>query len=265
MNDWREAPDAIARFCADHGIARVHANAEWGLNERRRDEAVAAALGEADVETLHQGGTLLPPGSVLTGKGECYRVYTPYARACREAAQRAAGGSRRAPSADAAGLERGRAAEPLRRLRPAFGRGARALARGEDAAGERLAGFVDEAIESYQGDRDFPSRPGTSCLSPYLAAGVLSAGQLRAAQAANLGELDSGKAGIATWINELLWREFYQHLLAAYPELSMHRPMKPETAHVPWRDAPEDLLAWQEGRTGIPIVDAAMRQLLALG
>ena len=45
----------------------------------------------------------------------------------------------------------------------------------------------------------------------------------------------------------------------------MHRPMKPETAHVPWRDAPEDLLAWQEGRTGIPIVDAAMRQLLALG
>ena len=111
---------------------------------------------------------------------------------------------------------------------------------GEDAAGERLAGFVDEAIESYQGDRDFPSRPGTSCLSPHLAAGVLSAGQLRAAQAANLGELDSGKAGIATWINELLWREFYQHLLAAYPELSMHRPMKPETAHVPWRDAPED-------------------------
>ena len=110
---------------------------------------------------------------------------------------------------------------------------------GEDAAGERLAGFVDEAIESYQGDRDFPSRPGTSCLSPYLAAGVLSAGQaLRAAQAANLGELDGGKAGIATWINELLWREFYQHLLAAYPELSMHRPMKPETAHVPWRDAP---------------------------
>ena len=137
---------------------------------------------------------------------------------------------------------------------------------GEDAAGERLAGFVDEAIESYQGDRDFPSRPGTSCLSPYLAAGVLSAGRRAArAQAANLGELDSGKAGIATWINELLWREFYQHLLAAYPELSMHRPMKPETAHVPWRDAPEDLLAWQEGRTGIPIVDAAMRQLLALG
>ena len=176
MNDWREAPDAIARFCADHGIARVHANAEWGLNERRRDEAVAAALGEADVEwTLHQGGTLLPPGSVLTGKGECYRVYTPYARACREAAQRAAGGSRRArpqtPPAWSADALPNRfdgfdpPSDAVRALWPA----------GEDAAGERLAGFVDEAIESYQGDRDFPSRPGTSCLSPYLAAGVLSA------------------------------------------------------------------------------------------
>ncbi len=268
VNDWREAPDAIARFCADHGIARVHANAEWGLNERRRDEAVATALGEADVEwTLHQGGTLLPPGSVLTGKGECYRVYTPYARACREklrSAPLAAVAAPRPQTPPAWG------ADPLPDRFDGFdppSDAVRALwPAGEDAAGERLAGFVDEAIESYQGDRDFPSRPGTSCLSPYLAAGVLSAGQaLRAAQAANLGELDSGKAGIATWINELLWREFYQHLLAAYPELSMHRPMKPETAHVPWRDAPEDLLAWQEGRTGIPIVDAAMRQLLALG
>ena len=267
MNDWREAPDAIARFCADHGIARVHANAEWGLNERRRDEAVAAALGEADVEwTLHQGGTLLPPGSVLTGKGECYRVYTPYARACREAAQRAAGGGRRAPSADAAGLGRGPAAGPLRRLRPALGRGARALARRRGCR-RRAAGRLCR-----RGHRVLPGRPRLPVATRHELPVALSGRRravgrpgARAAQAANLGELDSGKAGIATWINELLWREFYQHLLAAYPELSMHRPMKPETAHVPWRDAPDDLLAWQEGRTGIPIVDAAMRQLLALG
>ena len=114
-----------SRFCADHGIARVHANAEWGLNERRRDEAVAAALGEADVEwTLHQGGTLLPPGSVLTGRASA-TVYTPYARACREKL-------RSAPLAAVAAPVRRRrrpgartAAGPLRRLRPALGRGAR--------------------------------------------------------------------------------------------------------------------------------------------
>jgi deoxyribodipyrimidine photo-lyase len=137
---------------------------------------------------------------------------------------------------------------------------------GESAAGARLDAFADGVIDAYRDERDFPSLPATSCLSPYLAAGVLSAGQaLRAALAANQGELESGKAGAATWINELLWREFYQHLLAACPALSMHQPMKPETAAVPWRDAPDDLRAWQQGRTGLPIVDAAMRQLLALG
>ena len=141
---------ASARTTASRGSTPTRR----GLNERRRDEAVAAALGEADVEwTLHQGGTLLPPGSVLTGKGECYRVYTPYARACREAAQRAAGGGRRAPSADAAGLGRGPAAGPLRRLRPALGRGARALARRRGCR-RRAAGRLCR-----RGHRVLPGRP----------------------------------------------------------------------------------------------------------
>ena len=158
---------------------------------------MAAALGEADVEwTLHQGGTLLPPGSVLTGKGECYRVCTR---------------PMRAPAASCCSAPLAAVAAPRPQTPPAWGAdplpdrfdgfdppsdAVRALwPAGEDAAGERLRPALStKAIESYQGDRDFPSRPGTSCLSPYLAAGVLSAGQaLRAAQAANLGELDSGK------------------------------------------------------------------------
>ena len=138
-----------------------------GLNERRRDEAVAAALGEADVEwTLHQGGTLLPPGSVLTGKGECYRVYTPYARACREKLRSAPLAAVAAPRPQRRGLERGRAAEPLRRLRPPSDAVRALWPAGEDAAGERLAGFVDEAIESYQGDRDFRRDPARVARRP---------------------------------------------------------------------------------------------------
>ena len=240
VNDWREAPDAIARFCADHGIARVHANAEWGLNERRRDEAVAAALGEADVEwTLHQGGTLLPPGSVLTGRASATASHALCARLPRSCAAR----WRQSP-------------RPVRRRRR----------RSADALPNRFDGFdpPSDAVRALWPPARMPPASGWPALStrpssptratatsvatrhelPVALSGRRRAvGRLRAAQAANLGELDSGKAGIATWINELLWREFYQHLLAAYPELSMHRPMKPETAHVPWRDAPEDLLA----------------------
>ena len=170
-------------------------------------------------------------------QGECYRVYTPYARACRAKLRSAPLAAVAAPRPNAAGLERGRcrtASTASTRLRT---RCARSLPAGEDAAGERLAGFVDEAIEVLPGRPRLPVATRHGCLSPYLAAGVLSAGAARGA-GGEPGRAGRRQGGIATWINELLWREFYQHLLAAYPELSMHRPMKPETAHVPWRDAP---------------------------
>lgn len=266
--DWSQAPAAIAAFCQAHAISQVHANTEWAINERRRDAAVANALEAIGVDwTLHYGATLLRPGTVQTGKGDCYRVYTPYARTCRE----------RLRSAPIAALPAPRAqtppdwqADPLPDAFEGYAPPSDAVRAlwpaGEAAATDRLDAFADGVIDAYKDERDFPSLPATSCLSPYLAAGVLSAGQaLRAALVANQGELDSGRAGAATWINELLWREFYLHLLAAYPSLSMHQPMKPETAAVPWRDAPDDLRAWQQGKTGIPIVDAAMRQLLTLG
>ncbi|KRC68310.1 deoxyribodipyrimidine photolyase [Achromobacter sp. Root83] len=268
VHDWSEAPAAIAGFCQAHAIAQVHANAEWAVNERRRDAAVAASLQAIGVDwTVHHGASLLRPGSVLTGKGDCYRVYTPYARTCRERLRTA---PVRAIPAPRAQTPPSWPADPLPQAFDGFDAPSDAVRAlwpaGEAAASDRLAAFADSAIDAYKDERDFPSLPATSCLSPYLAAGVLSPGQaLRAALAANHGELDSGRAGAATWINELLWREFYQHLLAAYPSLSMHQPMKPETAAVPWRDSPSDLLAWQQGQTGIPIVDAAMRQLLALG
>jgi deoxyribodipyrimidine photo-lyase len=273
VHDWSEAPDALAGFCQAHAIRHVHANAEWAVNERRRDAAVAGRLQALGADwTLHHGASLLRPGTVLNGKGECYRVYTPYARACRERLRTAPPPAIPAPRPQSPPAWQ---ADPLPEAFEGYGApvmapptdAVRALwPAGEAAAGERLAAFADGVIDTYREQRDFPSLPATSCLSPYLAAGVLSPGQaLRAALAASHGELDSGNAGAAAWINELLWREFYQHLLAAHPSLSMHRPMKPETATVPWRRAPDDLRAWQQGRTGIPIVDAAMRQLLALG
>ena len=266
--DWGEAPKALARWCRDHDIAAVHANAEWGINEQRRDAATAEALADAGIDfTLHHGGTLLIPGSVLTGKGDTYKVFTPYAKSCRARLQGAMPQAVRAPRAQPqAGLR----SDPLPASFDGYDTPDEALRTqwpaGEDAAHERLRAFLDGEIAEYHDARDFPAQRGTSMLSPYLAAGVLSPAQcLRAALSANQGEIDSGGIGPRTWITELLWREFYQHLLAASPGLSMHQPMRPETVYLQWRDAPDDLAAWQTGRTGIPIVDAAQRQLLATG
>ncbi len=79
------------------------------------------------------------------------------------------------------------------------------------------------------------------------------------------GQFMIDNTGQQTWLDELLWREFYQHILFDFPHVSKHLPFKASTQRIVWRDSPEDLNAWQQGRTGIPIVDAGMRQLLATG
>lgn len=265
LQDWSEAPQALAQFCRQHRIESVHVNAEWGINERRRDGACAQRLqAEGIAFEVHQGGTLLPPGSVRNGKGDPYRVFTPYARACREKLRVAPPAPVRAPKAQGPAFAPAEFDWPPSAEFPA--QAATLWPAGETAAHERLRAFLDDGLMRYHERRDLPAVPGTSALSPYLACGVLSPAQcLRAALRANQGEIDSGQTGPRVWITEILWREFYQHLLAAYPALSMHQPMRPETAYLAWRDAPQDATAWRAGRTGIPIVDAAQRQLLATG
>ena len=118
----------------------------------------------------------------------------------------------------------------------------------------------------YGETRDFPAQAGTSVLSPYLAAGIISPRQCVGALQQRLGYRPQSKAQPGfVWLNELIWREFYRHLLVLIPALSMNRPFKPETAALPWSWDPEAFAAWCEGRTGYPVVDAAMRCLNATG
>lgn len=273
--DWSSSAEDIASFCQHHNITAVHVNAEWGVNERERDAQVADALQDKGISfDIHQGATLLAPGSLLNGQGQPYKVFTPYARACRERLRSALPKPSRRPSLQAehprdaqghtitaddvptkvAGYET--PGDQTRAFWPA----------GEEAASERLTAFADDAMRDYDTARDLPAQHGTSRLSAYLAAGVVSPVQcLYVALSINQGELDSGQSGVQTWVTEIIWREFYIHLLALNPHLSKHKPMQPHTEQVRWRDSAEDLEAWQAGRTGIPIVDAAMKQLTALG
>ena len=111
-----------------------------------------------------------------------------------------------------------------------------------------------------------PSRNGTSLLSPYLAAGVLSPRQcLHAAIDANGGTLTGGRPGVQTWISELIWREFFTHVLVGFPHVCRHLPFRRETDRVAWRRDKQLFERWKTGTTGYPIVDAAQRQLLRTG
>lgn len=263
---WDEAPAALVRLCCEQGIAQVHVNDEYGVHESRRDAAVERALKAQGIGLQRQLDQLLfAPGSLLTRSGGCFQVFGQFRRACHQrlaASLPAVGGLPTAQpplgvASDAvpAAVE-GFATPPesLRRIWPA----------GEAAAQRRLHEFVEGHLAAYAEARDFPAEPGTSRLSPYLAAGVLSPRQcLHAALRAGGGEFD--RPGISAWLDELLWREFYKHVLVGYPRVSMGRAFLTETEALPWRDAPQELAAWQQGRTGFPLVDAAMRQLLATG
>ncbi|MCM0036060.1 MAG: deoxyribodipyrimidine photo-lyase [Burkholderiaceae bacterium] len=269
VSRWADVPQALLAFCQKHGVTEVHCNREFGVNERRRDRASYTLLAENAVSMQgHHGGTLLVPGTVRTGSDNYYRVFTPFSKACREKLRIAPHQPLPVPKPQSkkSALKSDGVPDSL----PGWSHTSAAIQAGwpasEDVALARLETFANERMMHYKRDRDFPSITGTSTLSPYLAAGLVSAGQCwQQALRLNQGELGTGDAGIITWMNELLWREFYQHLLHGYPSLSMHQPMRPETNAVQWRDAPADFEAWCQAKTGVPIVDAAMRQLLKTG
>jgi deoxyribodipyrimidine photo-lyase len=265
---WDKAPKALVDLCTTHGIEQVHVNEEYGVNETRRDEDVAAALDKQGIGFhSHLDQLFFKPGSVLTKSGGYFKVFTQFRKVCYARLHYSVPAVVRLPkkqsalrikSDDVPEHVTGFAtpSDTLRALWPA----------GEVEARRRLGAFTDEQVHYYQDERDFPAKPGTSQLSAYLAAGVVSPRQcLHAALRSNNGEFETGIAGSVTWINELLWREFYKHVLVGFPRVSRHRAFRPETEALKWRHAPKELEAWQQGRTGLPIIDAAMRQLLETG
>ncbi|MBF7730547.1 deoxyribodipyrimidine photo-lyase [Pseudomonas sp. N040] len=265
---WDEVPAVLLHVCTEQQVAALHCNAEYGIHEERRDQASARLLEQHGIGfAAHLDQLLLQPGSLLTQAGNYFQVFSQFRKVCQQRLHRSLPACLPAPPAQAPlplasdtvpASVPGFAvpAESLRLLWPA----------GEAQAQRRLQQFADEQMDAYDRQRDLPAVPGTSQLSAYLAAGVLSPRQcLHAALRVNRGEFDSGNPGVVCWVNELLWREFYKHVLVGYPRVSRHRAFRVETEYLGWRHAPDELAAWQDGRTGIPLVDAAMRQLRATG
>jgi len=130
---------------------------------------------------------------------------------------------------------------------------------GEQGAWRRLGEFTDAALAQYKAQRDIPSVAGTSMLSPHLAWGEISTAQL-VRELCPDGQ-PPGAAMVNSFVRELAWREFSWHLLYHFPHMP-EQPLQQPFADFPWRaDCAHDLRRWQRGQTGIPIVDAGMRQL----
>ncbi|MDN6180832.1 MAG: deoxyribodipyrimidine photo-lyase [Halomonas subglaciescola] len=264
INAFEHAPDTLLALAREYGAQTLHFNQEYPLNERRRDDAVLAAFAGAGIAAHgHHDAVAFAPGELLTGKGDYYGVFTPFAKAWhrRISAERLALDD--APPAQAPlGIQADASGEKALENTPEPHR----WPAGEDAAADQLARFLRFRGRYYNAQRDFPAVSGTSELSPYLALGMISHRQcLQAVMSENNGQLAEGDAGLGTWVNELVWREFYQHVAAGFPRVCRHQPFKDSTRALEWRDDEAGFTAWCEGRTGYPLVDAAMRQLVTTG
>lgn len=250
-----EPATVLQQLAAESGAAVITAEEDVSPYARRRDAAVARVL---PLE-LVSGATVFPAGLVRKPDGNPYTVFTPFSRAWKALPL---GEWQPAPAPEhfaPAGVEL--FSEPL----PAF----EALAGfppGEAEAQRRLRAFVEDRIHAYHEDRNRLDVEGTSALSPYLRFGMISARQAAAEALTAMRSAPDGQArqGAEIWLNELIWREFYAAILYHFPHV-LQTAFRAGLRTIPWRDAPEELAAWQEGRSGVPVVDAGMRQLLATG
>ncbi|MEW1951867.1 deoxyribodipyrimidine photo-lyase [Terrabacter sp. NPDC080008] len=247
--------DVIPRLAKQAGTQQVHVSRETTPYGRRRDEAVEKAL-TADGRELVATGTpyAVGPGRVLNGSGSPYKVFTPFAKAWHQHGRPApAERPKRVPW-----LRDDVHSDPLPKV------DLDGIEAGEAAARKRWEAFLEDGLTAYDSERDRPDLDSTSRMSAPLKYGEIHPRTMLADIAAHRG----GRSRAATtYVTELVWREFYADVLWHNPESAWH-DLRPELAKLPYDSGPEtDRLvdAWREGRTGYPIVDAGMRQLLAEG
>jgi deoxyribodipyrimidine photo-lyase len=257
--EWfSDTQTALNDYLQQHNIDAVFAGNEPEINERRRDSAL---IGQGLPLTLIDQDCVFAAGQVQNLSGDMYKVFTPFAKKWKSIASQKAIVPLAAPAPVAAALALPAAIEfncPTH--------SSDQWAAGEGVAKRILDQFLASQVEDYQAERDFPALEGTSRLSPFLAIGVMSSRQCVAAILARYPQALVDDTCLAkTWLNELIWREFYHHLLVAFPRLSMNHNFNELGKAIAWRNNPDEFTAWCDGQTGYPIVDAAMRQLNQTG
>lgn len=265
-----EPLEALSALIEETGAQSVHWNRCYEPAAVQRDTAIKSALSQAGVDvSSHNASLLFEPWALKTSDGGPYRVFSPFWRACLKE-----------------GLDRGLCAKPREVHGPAHWPASQRLRElellpeldwdaafsehwrpGERGAHERLRAFLKSGFECYPNGRDHPGRACTSRLSPHLHFGEIGPRQVAKLVQDHTeahARAPTVKAAEA-FLREIGWREFAYHLLFHFPHTT-DRPLNERFADFPWRnDFGRDLDAWHRGRTGVPIVDAGMRELWTIG
>lgn len=253
------ADTVLKKLIAETGAGAVVWNRCYEPHIVKRDTALRKALTDDGIAAESFNGALLfEPWEIATKDGKPYRVFTPFWNALRALPAP----SKPHPAPRKIAFHAKIKSEALKdwNLLPRKPDWAKGFdwTPGEDAARAALEDFLDDVVD-YKTARDLPDRDGTSRLSPHLHWGEISPRQVwHRVRAHHDGD------GAQTFLKELGWREFCHALLFHNPALP-DRPFDPRFAAFQWRDSGKDFHAWTKGLTGIPIVDAGMRQLWRRG
>lgn len=252
-----EPLEVLQAVIHETGAEAIFAEADYTPYARQRDIKIAREL---PVWLIH-GLTVFPPGMVVKNTGCPYTIFTPFSRAWKALPLPLLAKASQQPSPIAPPPSTVLSSEPI----PAFDTDPDFPA-SEAEAQNRLSRFISDKVYEYAQFRDRMDLDGTSRLSPYLRFGLVSplfvANQ--AMQAIQNAPDKAAKESAESWLNELIWREFYISILHYFPEV-LKGSFRKDLRNICWRNAPQDLRAWQEGTTGYPIVDAGMRQLKKSG
>ena len=257
----------IEQFIEKKNIKKVFWNNQFGEDEAIRDKHVKILLDKKNIDyETYNDQIIYEPGFLKTGQGLPYSVFTPFKRKWienfemdfldieyRYEARNNLDYSSNVRDFD---FNYKKTHQVNMELWPA----------GEDEAETRLLRFLNEKAIDYSKNRNDPILDGTSRISPYLALGIISSKKciLEALKINNF-EFNSGHIGVTKWIDEIVWREFYKNIMFSFPKVSKGQPFQDYSKTILWRYNEDEFNAWKEGKTGFPIVDAAMRQLLNEG
>lgn len=266
--DWfKSVPNLLLQHAKEKGCKAIYYNQEYELNEQNRDLAVTKLCKKQGVDCVSFAEQcLIAPGTILNKQDKPYSVFTAFKKAYYQAIdfnkyillpspkkqkQSINAVTSKLPSELQKYLD-----NPILKNWPA----------GEKFAQKLLQDFCAADLFQYKEQRDFPALDATSKLSAYLAVGAISikACFIAAVQANDL-IFPGNNPNIMCWIDELIWRDFYRNVIVNFPRICKGENYNTKYNHLKWKTSETDFNKWATGSTGIPIIDAAMRQLVQTG
>ena len=260
-NGFESDPIQICSFFEEHNFDTLYFNNTFGEDENSRDVNIKKLFDENSFSyKTFTDQILFEPGSIRTIENKPYSVFTPFKRKWLESF-----------NIDLLDIEYKYVPKNKKILNSNIndfqfnGPNDSRLSQwelGEEGAKKILKNFLKNKVKRYNEDRNDPIIEGTSRISPYLALGILSSKRC-ILEALKLNDLDiySGNKGVLKWIDEIVWREFYRNIMHSFPRVSKGKPFQEYTDNINWRYDESEFQAWKNGRTGFPIIDAAMRQM----